>query len=213
MPSIIITLDGVIIRQVRLTKERTRLGRRPYNDVVIDNPAVSGEHAVLHLIGSDVYLEDLHSTNGTYVNARAIQRHALEHDDLIGIARYKIRYLAGDTPVLQDAPADGFAPSAPQTLSGGITQPATLPGTQPLIRILSGRGAGGTLALRKVVTAIGQPGVAVAAVTRRQQGYVVAPVDGDITLLNGQRLGDGAVALHHGDVLELGGTRLQFVHA
>src|SRR5690606_25795843 len=81
MPKLVVAIDGVVLKEVSLAKERTTLGRRPYNDIVIDNLAVSGEHAVLHMIGNDVYLEDLNSTNGTYVNARAIRRQALEHND------------------------------------------------------------------------------------------------------------------------------------
>ena len=68
MPKMIVSIDGVVIKEVQLTKERTTLGRRPYNDVVIDNLAVSGEHAALQLTGAEVTLEDLGSTNGTYVN-------------------------------------------------------------------------------------------------------------------------------------------------
>jgi pSer/pThr/pTyr-binding forkhead associated (FHA) protein len=71
MPKMIVSIDGVVIKEVQLTKDRTTLGRRPYNDIVIDNLAVSGEHAVLQMTGSEVHLEDLNSTNGTYVNGKA----------------------------------------------------------------------------------------------------------------------------------------------
>ena len=76
MPKMIVSIDGVVIKEVQLTKDRTSLGRRPYNDIVIDNLAVSGEHAVLQMSGNDVHLEDLNSTNGTYVNI--VARH-LQH--------------------------------------------------------------------------------------------------------------------------------------
>lgn len=81
-----------------------------------------------------------------------------------------------------------------------------------VIRVLSGVGAGRELSLQKVVTTIGKPGVAVAAVTRRLHGYVVAPIDGGTTL-NGEPLGKDAVALQDGDMLELAGARMQFVQA
>ena len=218
MPKLVVAIDGVVLKEVSLAKERTTLGRRPYNDIVIDNLAVSGEHAVLHMIGNDVYLEDLNSTNGTYVNARAIRRQALEHNDVIEVGKYKIRYLAvNDGPVGAQPPrpaAAGLAPaSAPVPLSVGATAPMPLGGlgAQAVIRVLSGSGAGREVSLQKVVTTIGKPGVAVAAITRRLHGYVVAPVDGGTTL-NGEALGTEAVALQDGDVLELGGTRMQFVH-
>lgn len=217
MPKLVVAIDGVVLKEVSLAKERTTLGRRPYNDIVIDNLAVSGEHAVLHMIGSDVYLEDLNSTNGTYVNARAIRKQALEHNDVIEVGKYKIRYLAvngaaADVPAPRPAAA-GLAPtSAPVPLSAGVTAPVPLGGgASAVIRVLSGSGAGREVSLQKVVTTIGKPGVAVAAVTRRLQGYVVAPIDGG-TMLNGEPLGAEAVALQDGDVLELGGTRMQFVN-
>jgi pSer/pThr/pTyr-binding forkhead associated (FHA) protein len=216
MPKLIVSIDGVVIKEVTLAKDRTTLGRRPYNDIVVDNLAISGEHAVLHMIGGDVYLEDLNSTNGTYVNGRAIKKQALEQNDIIEVGKYKIRYLAtaggteSSTVVRAVVPP---APSGPIPLSSAPTVQAPLGGGTAgvaVIRVLSGTGAGRELSLQKVVTTIGKPGVAVAAVTRRLHGYVVAPIDGG-TALNGEPLGSEAVALQDGDVLELGGARMQFV--
>ena len=214
MPKMIVSIDGVVIKEVTLAKDRTTLGRRPYNDIVIDNLAISGEHAVLHMIGSDVYLEDLNSTNGTYVNGRAVKKQALEHNDVIEVGKYKIRYLVGGAAAEGAGPAAivAPAPSGPIPLSSAPTVHTPLGGSGgvAVIRVLSGTGAGRELSLQKVVTTIGKPGVAVAAVTRRLHGYVVAPIDGG-TALNGEPLGNEAVALQDGDVLELGGTRMQFV--
>ena len=216
MPSLIVSIDGVVIKEVTLAKERTTLGRRPYNDIVVDNLAISGEHAVLHMIGGDVYLEDLNSTNGTYVNGRAIKKQALEQNDIIEVGKYKVRFVAGAVTA-ESAPSTRApvppAPSGPIPLSTAPTVQAPLGGGTAgtaVIRVLTGSGAGRELSLQKVVTTIGKPGVAVAAVTRRLHGYVVAPIDGG-TALNGEPLGSEAVALQDGDVLELGGTRMQFV--
>ncbi|MGK6308150.1 FHA domain-containing protein [Variovorax sp. DT-64] len=214
MPKMIVSIDGVVIKEVTLAKDRTTLGRRPYNDIVIDNLAISGEHAVLHMIGGDVYLEDLNSTNGTYVNGRAVKKQALEHNDVIEVGKYKIRYLVGGGAAegAGHAPTILAASSEPIPLSSAPTVHTPLGGSTgvAVIRVLSGSGAGRELSLQKVVTTIGKPGVAVAAVTRRLHGYVVAPIDGG-TVLNGEPLGNEAVALQDGDVLELGGTRMQFV--
>ncbi|MDM0075163.1 FHA domain-containing protein [Variovorax sp. J2P1-59] len=218
MPKLIVSIDGVVIKEVTLAKDRTTLGRRPYNDIVVDNLAISGEHAVLHMIGGDVYLEDLNSTNGTYVNGRAIKKQALEQNDIIEVGKYKVRYVAA-AGASDSATATATrtivtpAPSGPIPLSSAPTVQAPLGGGTAgvaVIRVLSGSGAGRELSLQKVVTTIGKPGVAVAAVTRRLHGYVVAPIDGG-TALNGEPLGSEAVALQDGDVLELGGTRMQFV--
>ncbi len=214
MPKMIVSIDGVVIKEVTLAKDRTTLGRRPYNDIVIDNLAISGEHAVLHMIGGDVYLEDLNSTNGTYINGRAVKKQALEHNDVVEVGKYKIRYLVGGGAAESISPAAHIAPapSGPIPLSSAPTvhQPFGGGTGVAVMRVLSGSGAGRELSLQKVVTTIGKPGVAVAAVTRRLHGYVVAPIDGG-TELNGEPLGNEAVALQDGDVLELGGTRMQFV--
>ena len=92
MPTLVISIDGAVIKEVRLTKERTTLGRRPFNDIVIENLAVSGEHAVLIKDGNKVRIEDLQSTNGTFVNGLAVQTQELMHGDLLDIGRYKIRF-------------------------------------------------------------------------------------------------------------------------
>ena len=214
MPKMIVSIDGVVIKEVTLAKDRTTLGRRPYNDIVIDNLAISGEHAVLHMIGGDVYLEDLNSTNGTYVNGRAVKKQALEHNDVVEVGKYKIRYLVGGGTAegAGQGPTIVATSSEPIPLSSAPTVHTPLGGSTgvAVIRVLSGSGAGRELSLQKVVTTIGKPGVAVAAVTRRLHGYVVAPIDGG-TALNGEPLGNEAVALQDGDVLELGGTRMQFV--
>ena len=93
MPKMIVSIDGVVIKEVQLTKDRTTLGRRPYNDIVIDNLAVSGEHAVIQLSGNDVSLEDLNSTNGTYINGKAVKKQQLANNDTIEIGKYKIKYV------------------------------------------------------------------------------------------------------------------------
>ena len=93
MPKMIVSIDGVVIKEVQLTKDRTSLGRRPYNDIVIDNLAVSGEHAVLQMSGNEVYLEDLNSTNGTYVNGKAVKKQLLQNSDTVEIGKYKIKFI------------------------------------------------------------------------------------------------------------------------
>jgi hypothetical protein len=97
MGKLVVSLDGVVIKEVQITKDKTTLGRRPYNDIVIDNLAVSGEHAVLQMVGADVFIEDLNSTNGTYINGKAIKKQLLAHNDTVEIGKYKIKYLVDDS--------------------------------------------------------------------------------------------------------------------
>ncbi|CAN5289310.1 hypothetical protein BH10PSE18_BH10PSE18_38760 [soil metagenome] len=102
---LIISLNGAVVGEVPLLKARTTLGRRPYNDIVMDSLTISGEHAVFHRAGNDVHLEDLNSTNGTYVNARAIQKCVLLPGDLVEVGDYRVRCIARDDPPLDDVPA------------------------------------------------------------------------------------------------------------
>ena len=103
MRILIISLNGATVAEVPLVKPRTTLGRRPYNDIVMDNLTVSGEHAVFHRLGNDIHLEDLNSTNGTYVNARAIQKCLLEPGDLIEVGGHQMRCIAQNDPLVDDA--------------------------------------------------------------------------------------------------------------
>jgi pSer/pThr/pTyr-binding forkhead associated (FHA) protein len=217
---------------VQLTKDRTTLGRRPYNDIVIDNLAVSGEHAVLQMTGNEVYLEDLNSTNGTYVNGKAVKKQLLQNNDTVEIGKYKIKYInevAGPTfektmvikagAVMPPMPAPvkpavGAAP-APAAASASAAQASDLgQALNAAIKVLSGAAAGREVPLVKVVTTIGKPGVAVAAITKRPHGFVVAHVEGaNKPTLNGAAIGADPVTLKNGDLLELAGTQMQFVQA
>ena len=220
MPKMIVSIDGVVIKEVQLSKDRTTLGRRPYNDIVIDNLAVSGEHAVLLMSGNEVHLEDLNSTNGTYVNGKAVKKQLLQNSDTIEIGKYKIKYIneapgasfektmiikPGSIPPA--APAQPHAP-APAPAAAGAAEAAV----RGSIKVLSGAAAGREVALVKVVTTIGKPGVAVASITKRPQGFVVSHVEGATRpSVNGTVIGADPVPLRHGDLLELAGTQMQFV--
>lgn len=213
MPKMIVSIDGVVIKEVQLTQERTTLGRRPYNDIVIDNLAVSGEHAVLHMHEGAVEIEDLDSTNGTYVNAKAVQREPLRSGDIVEIGKYKIRFLNETT-------GEGFERTVavkprmePSALAPRpVAEPAPAPAATAMIRVLTGVATGREVALTKVVTTIGKPGVAVASITRRLHGYVLAHIEGtDMPHLNGAAIGTDPVPLKTGDQLELAGTTMQFV--
>src|SRR5437868_4859568 len=156
MPKMIVSIDGVVIKEVQLTKDRTTLGRRPYNDIVIDNLAVSGEHAVLQMSGNEVYLEDLNSTNGTYINGKAVKKQLLQNNDTVEIGKYKIKYInevAGPTfektmilkpgTVLPPGPAPAPAAGEPApAANGAAAQAADLGSVNASIKVLSGAAAG-----------------------------------------------------------------------
>lgn len=211
MPKLVVSIDGVIIKEVPLSKDRTTVGRRPYNDVVIDNLAVSGEHAAIVSAGADGFgIEDLGSTNGTYVNGASVKKQRLQHGDTIEIGKYKIRFLAEAGAGAFEETVVGDAQQAmPQSSSARSAAPK---GSAASVRVLNGAAAGRVMPLTKVVTTIGKPGVAVAALTHRPQGYIIARVDGTGTAtVNGRPIGGDPVSLSGGDMLEIGGIQMEFV--
>ena len=224
MPKMIVSIDGVVIKEVPLTKDRTTVGRRPYNDLVIDNLAISGEHAALHMpvTGGTVEIEDLQSTNGTYVNGQPIQRLRLRNGDVVDLGKYKIRF------VHEAEPADNFErtmvfrpgmvppraeSSRPAPLSGAMPLSAT-PAPTASIRVLTGPAAGREVVLTKVVTTIGKPGVAVASINKRHHEFMLVHVEGESTArVTGVATGAEATALRGGDRIELAGTEMEFLLA
>ena len=234
MPTLVISIDGAVIKEVQLTKERTTLGRRPFNDIVIENLAVSGEHAVLIKDGNKVCIEDLRSTNGTFVNGLAIQTQELVHGDLLDIGRYKIRFLVSSLSGIAAVPADGktlahisedvdsdYARLATPSGFGEVSSFAStiqgsvsaLPERHARIRMLTGSLAGKEVSLYKVVTTLGKPGVAIASITQKPHGFVLTQLEGESAALklNGQVVGPLSVPLLHGDTVELAGSTMQFV--
>ncbi len=208
MPKISVMFDGAVIKEVELSKDRTTLGRRPYNDVVIDNLTVSGEHAALVKSGSVVTIEDLNSTNGTYLAGKAVKTQVLQNGDVLEVGKYKVRFEAdqdGDnfekTMLFKPPPAMPPAPVA-RVLA------AEMHGS---IKVLSGAAAGREMTLTKIVTTVGKPGVSVAAITQRRHGFFIHHVEGnDRLLLNGAPVGEEPTAMNSGDLIVLAGTQMQF---
>jgi hypothetical protein len=220
MPKLVLSLDGVVLREINLSKERTTIGRRSHNDVVIDNLAVSGEHAVIFTSGADTYLEDLGSTNGTTVNGQPIKKHLMQAGDTVEVGKYKLKYLVDgaapdgevDIDTSQPLRREFYGPG-PATIQvrlpgGGVDEQAPASAT---IKIMSGANAGRELALVKALTTIGRPGHQVAVITRRPTGYFIAHVEGDsFPSVNGNSLGSAAHPLKDKDVIELAGVKMEF---
>jgi pSer/pThr/pTyr-binding forkhead associated (FHA) protein len=189
LAKIIISRDGEVERQVQLNKERISLGRHPHNDIVLTHPAVSGEHGLIVTILDDSFLEDLHSTNGTFVNGHRIGKHFLQHRDVIKMAKFQIEFLA-----------DGVRPLA--------AAQAPLLGQ---IEVLNGSNAGKQVALSKAQTTLGRAGVQVVVIHRNPEAYTITHVEGELPpLVNGAALGKQAQRLNHGDVIDLSGTQMAF---
>jgi hypothetical protein len=219
---IILTDNGVVLQEIPLLKERVTIGRRQHNDIVIDDPAISGEHAVIVTSSNDTILEDLNSTNGTQINGQPVKRHFLQDNDVIELAQYKLRYVmeARQEGVAAESPE---APPAESSITGAEAQAGhdikrRASGTpaadqqRAVIKILDGANAGKLIVLTKVLTTIGRPGAQVAIIAGNAEGYCITHVEGDTyPLLNGDLIGAGAHALKYDDIIELSGTRMAFL--
>jgi len=234
MAKLILSMDGLVLKEIPLVKERTTIGRKPHNDIQIDNLAVSGEHAVIVTILNDSFLEDLGSTNGTLVNGNSVKKHFLQNNDVIELGKYKLKYVAEagqqaaaaaadfeKTMVLRPAAmraaaqqASGAAPaSGPSAAPAAPAPSAPQRPAQPLgaIQILSGGNAGKELELSKPLTTLGKPGVQVAVLTRRPQGYFITSVEGTShPTVNGQTIGTAPHPLKDHDLIEIAGVKMEF---
>lgn len=199
MPQLIASVEGVEIKHINLRKERTTLGRHADNDIVFDNLVVSGHHCAFDLEGlADVYVEDLHSTNGTYVNGKMVKRQKLSDGEVISIGNFRIQYLASSE-----------RPAFARTEAMRLDAPQKAP--HAVFRLLTGSSAGLEVPVVKAVTTFGKPDVAIVVVSHRRDGYYVAYLDGpSLPTLNGDVLGAQAVRLGNDDVLELAGNRMLF---
>ncbi len=227
MARLVLSLDGQSLAEYNMSKERYTVGRLPDNDIRIDNAAVSGHHALIINILNDSFLEDLNSTNGTYVNGKIVKKHALQDGDSITIGHHTLRFVEHES----DEPEDEFektmiigprdaarlqmpaAAVAPQPVASATQYPnATMPRAK--LQVLSGQFAGRELELVKTLTTLGRPGVQVAAITRRADGFYIVHVESarpdDYPLLNGAPAGPQARRLHDNDVVTLAGVKMGF---
>ena len=220
MAKLIVTLDDKLINVISIDKNRMTLGRRPYNDVMVDNLAVSGEHAAIQAIGSEFYVEDLNSTNGTYINGKKIKRQILQTGDQIELGKYVIKYITEPTET-KDSSSGLNGPST-DTDEQNIGVDDTLNQFEKTrfaevyvaVKVVTGPAIGKEIPLVRVVTTIGKPGEAVIAITKRSKNYVVAHVEGAVQpTLNGVPFGIDAVPLKNGDLFELAGTAMEFIEA
>lgn len=227
MGRLVITDTRGRVSEHALDQERVTIGRQPDNDIVLDDKAVSGHHAAIVTLLEESFLEDLDSTNGTQVNGRAAKRHALTDGDVITLGRNTARFFcdaptsANDdrTMVLRAAvspppPVQAVPPVRPQV--GGTPVDLATAGKPILarLRVISGPSQGRELELSRPLTTLGRPGVQVAAVTRRADGYYLVHVGGDSgrrPRINGREIGAEPCKLAGNDRIELAGTKMEFL--
>lgn len=205
MPQLITTLDGVEIHRTYLTRQRTTLGRRPDNHIVLTDLAVSGEHCAFELSGlSDVVLVDSGSTNGTYINGAMVKRYVLQDGDTLSIGKFKIQYFKANE--LMD---ECKTVSMPLSELHADTSTGSMHAS---LRVLLGSSSGLELPVAKAVSTFGKPGVALVVIAHRRQGYFISCMESTITpTLNGKPISDEPTLLMDHDVIHLAGNALEFV--
>jgi pSer/pThr/pTyr-binding forkhead associated (FHA) protein len=214
----VLSMDGLVLKEINLSKERMTIGRRPSNDIQIDNLAISGEHAVVVTILSDSFLEDLNSTNGTLVNGQPIKKHLLRNGDIVELGKYKLKYIVdadqdnaserSQPPRLPDPPS-GPQRAGPSMPSSPPSEGEALVGS---LKVLSGSNAGKELDLTKTLTTLGKPGRQVAVISRRPQGYFITHVEGtSFPSVNGRPLETQIAPLKNHDIIEIAGIRMEFL--
>lgn len=239
MAKLILTFHGNQVSETELGKEYTTIGRKPDNDIQVDNLAVSGHHARVIRILNDYFLEDLDSTNGTTVNGTPVRKHALQDGDRIDIGKHQLQFVNED----QDEAADDLektvvmnfsamssmlnkAPEASQAAPPPVAEPAPAAPPPPppaapaavedaRLQILSGPNAGRELKLTKEVTTLGKKGLQVVAISRRHHGYFMVQIDGGPDnarklVVNGTPTGPQAYHLQDQDVIEMAGVKMGF---
>jgi len=227
MARMILSLNGQTLAEYNLSKERYTVGRLPDNDIRIDNPAVSGHHSLVINILNDSFLEDLNSTNGTYVNGKLIKKHALAHGDVITIGHHQLRFvdesMQGSQEELEKTLVIAPAARDMERLRAMAEEPAdqsrqaatsALPGSPARLQILTGVFAGRELELKKPVTTLGRPGIQVIGITRRGENYSLVVVDRGTgatpPMVNGEAASEAARPLHDNDVIEVAGVKMGF---
>ncbi|MCG6887765.1 MAG: FHA domain-containing protein [Proteobacteria bacterium] len=209
MARIILIHEGAVLKEFPLNKERTTIGRKPHNDIQLDDPTVSGQHAVVLML-QNAYVEDLNSTNGVILNGKKVTRRQLNHGDVIRIGRHEMKYVDGNAEEFESTviiqPEKGSADSAKSTYT---------PPRKFQVSILTGPKKGQVIELVKPYTTLGSPGVQVAVVARRGSDYFLMPMSGTGNRENPPKLNDvpiGAISqkLKNGDKIEVAGTVLQF---
>jgi pSer/pThr/pTyr-binding forkhead associated (FHA) protein len=231
MAKLVLSMNGVVQGEYELNQERLTIGRKPDNDIPIDNLAVSGKHALIITILDDSFLEDLGSTNGSYVNGKLVKKHALKDGDVIAIGKHELKYVnehatADDddfekTMIIKPGSASAAvaaAQAAEKAVESAAPAASAPPagGGMPLGRltVLNGPIAGKELELTKALITLGKPGTQVAVISRRPQGYFLTHIEGNsFPLVNSEQIGAKAYQLKDSDLIELAGIKMEFSSA
>ncbi len=206
MSKLILKYNDEIIDEISLKQGDMTIGRRPGCDIVIDNLAVSGNHATIFTVGDDSFIQDLDSTNGTLINSKRITKHHLKHGDVVTIGKHSLIYVSPK----MEKPVDEFEKTVVLTAGKPMAKPDQQ--RSAAIFILSGANSGKRIDLTKSVTNLGRAGKPAGVINRSGERYLLMTAKGstEIPKLNGKSVSATGDELKHGDIIEVGDARLQF---
>lgn len=217
MAKLVLSSGGSVLNNYFIEKPRLTIGRGGQNDVAIDDPLVAAQHAAIITIGEDQIVESLDGAYGTFVNGKRVERHILQHRDVIEFGAFSLCYL--NSKAAQESEFDRTMIIAPLPRRASDAAPAAAPAARAVsvrfpvgrLRRLAGAQSPPRIELDRVVALVGTPGEQLAVITRRPQGYFLTHVEGRRRVrLNGTPLGDSPHALGSGDVIEAAGEQFEF---
>jgi len=223
MAKMILKFNDVVIDQIVLKQGDMNIGRRPGSEILLDNMAVSGSHASIFTIGEDSFVQDLNSTNGTFVNNKRISKHHLDDGDIITIGDHSLTYrnekAAKSSPdfaktvIINPQKQDEMRVQAGNAATATTKEPAPAPDARKgSLFILSGANNGKRIDLTSSVTNLGRAGKRAGIISRSGNGrYILLPGDNNVApRLNGEKVSAKGEELKNGDVIEAADSRMQF---
>lgn len=235
MPKFLLKFNAAIIKEIAMDKEQITVGRRPDNDLVIDNPAVSGHHCRIYSQAGSFFVEDLNSTNGTFVNEKKIIRAGLRHNDVIGIVKHALVFVEETAPQNQSTNnSNAAAPAPPSAAAVAVSAEQAKPAakaappaavskeeTVGFLQVVDGLVDKPEYELNALSTYVGKsnrvqipikglfaPEMA-AMIARRPEGYYIVAMKAGYPKVNGNAVQEKQ-SLQEGDQIEIGGTRFRF---
>ena len=226
MAKLVIKFNDTVIDQIVLKQGDVNIGRRPGSDILLDNMAISGNHASIFTIGEDSFIQDLNSTNGTFVNNKRIAKHHLENGDVVSIGNHTLTYInenaakgganLAKTVIINPHQQEGLLAEAAAKAPAAAARPVAKEPTPEIARhgslfILSGANNGKRIDLTQPVTNLGRAGRRAGVISRSGNRYVLLPGDNnEAPRLNGVKVGSSGEELKNGDMIEIADARMQF---